>query len=207
MVFGVAKKTRLINVKVFRDDGVGSVGSVLHGLDFIHEAKKILPDVPMVANMSFGTPVKLISFHHAIEALFEKNVIMVASAGNEWDNACNKAPGSYREVITAAATDSDDACTAYTNVGTCVNLFAPGSSVSSTYNRDKWDQATFSGTSASSAHVAGVVALLLEKDPNMTHDQIMEALLDAGEKDVVQNIPEETNTPNVLLNMVGLSSM
>jgi serine protease len=153
--------------------------------------------------MSFGTPVKLVSFHHAIEALHQKNVIMVSSAGNDWDNACNKAPAFYKEVITAAATDSEDACTGYTNMGTCVNLFAPGSSVSSTYNRDKWDQVTFSGTSASSAHVAGVVALLLEMDPHMNQDEIMEVLLAVGEKDAVQSIPEETKTPNVLLNIAS----
>ena len=110
---GVAKDVELVSVKVFTDDGRGSVGSVLAGLEFVLKAKLFYPEKPMVANLSFGTPVlksqqssQQSSLALALSVLVHAGVTVTASAGNEAGSisACDKSPAGLDDVITVAAT-------------------------------------------------------------------------------------------------------
>lgn len=198
---GVAKDVALVSVKVFTADGRGTVGSVLAGLNYILQQKETKSNTAMVANLSFGTPVGINIFRKVLEALIAKNVVVTASAGNDASDACKKFPGSIDGVLTIGASTVNDEVAKFTNVGPCLDLFAPGDRITSAWRSANFDRATLSGTSQSSAFAAGVAALVLELDPTMEPSGVKDFLYESAEADALSGIPEGTKTLNLLLNM------
>jgi subtilisin family serine protease len=121
--FGVAKEADLVAVKVLGSDGTGTFGGVVASINFVAEEKKKYPNQPMVVNMSLGGP-RSTTINRAVAAAVALNVTVVASAGNEGFNACNKSPASSNSSITIAASGFDDTQEYYSNYGECVDLFA-----------------------------------------------------------------------------------
>ena len=201
---GVAKDVALVSVKVFTADGRGSVGSVLAGLNYMLQEKDVTSDVAMVANLSFGTPVGIDIFRKVVESLISKNVTVTASAGNEASDACKKFPGSIDGVLTIGASTVNDEVAKFSNIGPCLDLFAPGDRITSAWRSANFDRATLSGTSQSSAFAAGVAALILELDPTMKPSEVKDFLYESAETDSLLGIPDGTKTLNLLLNMGGL---
>ena len=194
----------MVSVKVFTADGRGSVGSVLAGLNYMLQEIETKRDVAMVANLSFGTPVGINIFRIVLEALISKNVTVTASAGNEASDACRKLPGSIDGVLTIGASTVNDEVAKFSNMGPCIDLFAPGDRITSAWRSANFDRATLSGTSQSSAFAAGVAALLLELDPSMEPFKVKDFLYDSAETDSLSGILDSANTLNLLLNMGGL---
>ena len=188
-------------MKVFTADGRGSVGSVLAGLNYILQERETKTNDAMVANLSFGTPIGIHIFRHVVEALISKGVTVTASAGNEASDACKKLPGSIDGVLTVGASTVNDEIAKFTNTGPCLDLFAPGDRITSAWRSANFDRATLSGTSQSSAFAAGVVALILELDPNMQPSMLKDFLFENAETDTLSGIQEGTQTLNRLLNM------
>ena len=191
----------MISIKVFTAEGAGSAASVLSGLDFVQKAKLLYPGRPMVATLSFGTPVHLQSLHAAVAAVVKVGIIVTASAGNDARNACHKSPASMEEVITVAASTYDDGLAPFSNIGPCTDIFAPGDRITSAWRRNNFDRATISGTSAGAAHAAGVTALALEKYPRMQAAEMKANMQEFSEHNAVHGIPDGTETPNLMLNM------
>ena len=127
----------MVSVKVFTADGRGSVGSVLAGLNYMLQEIETKRDVAMVANLSFGTPVGINIFRIVLEALISKNVTVTASAGNEASDACRKLPGSIDGVLTIGASTVNDEVAKFSNMGPCIDLFAPGDQITSAWRRDR----------------------------------------------------------------------
>lgn len=203
----------LVSVKVFTADGRGSVGSVLAGLEFVLKAKLFYPEKPMVANLSFGTPaVKSSSssqpsaLAQALSALVQAGVTVTASAGNDaGGSACDTSPAGSDDVITVGATNVNDQVAPYSNLGPCVDLFAPGDRITSAWRNSNFDRAVISGTSAAAAFAAGVVALLMERYPKSSPTQVKAYLQEFGEPDAIDGIPSGSDTVNLLLNMGALA--
>jgi subtilisin family serine protease len=195
----------LVSVKVFTADGRGSVGSVLAGLDYIIRSKEAIPDDIMVANLSLGTPVRLHIFQKVVARLVELGVPVIASAGNDAGDACTKYPSGMNEVFTVAASNVNDEVPRYTNLGPCVDIFAPGDRITSAWRDSNIDRATLSGTSQAAAFVTGAIALVLEMDPEMSPEQIKLFLQDFAAVDVLTGIPVDRPTLNLMLNMAELS--
>ena len=158
--WGVAKGVSLIPVRVLDCAGSGSWSGVIAGIDWV--AGSTLR--PAVANMSLGGGVSS-SVNAAVAGAVSKGVTMVVAAGNNGANACNYSPASEPSAITVGASDSSDARASYSNYGTCVDLFAPGTNITSTWNTSATGANTISGTSMASPHVAGVAALALAANP------------------------------------------
>ena len=194
----------LVSVKVFTADGRGSVGSVLAGLNYLLQKREVSVEDAMVANLSFGTPVGIHIFRKVLESLISKNVTVTASAGNDASDACRKLPGAIEGVVTIGASTIDDEVANFTNVGACVDLFAPGHRVTSAWRNSNTDRTTLSGTSQSSAFAAGVVALVLELDPTMIPADVKDFLNYSAERDALLGIPDGSDKLNLLLNMGGL---
>jgi subtilisin family serine protease len=121
--FGVAKEADLVAVKVLGSDGTGTLSGVVACINFVTDEKKKYPNKPMVANMSLGGP-KSTTTNRAVASAVAMNVTVVASAGNEGFNACNKSPASSDSSITIASSGFDDTQEHYSNYGACVDLFA-----------------------------------------------------------------------------------
>lgn len=149
--FGVAKGVTLHPVRVLRD-GSGADSDVIEGIDWVtaHVAQH---GWPAVANMNLGgSPAPALDL--ALRRSIEAGVVHVVAFGNSAGNACDGSPSRVLQALGAGATDSRDHRAAYSNMGPCVDVFAPGHKILSA--RRKGGSTTLSGTSMASPHVAGV---------------------------------------------------
>ncbi|TGJ82678.1 hypothetical protein E0Z10_g6089 [Xylaria hypoxylon] len=160
--FGVAKNVKLIGVKVLDADGGGTNADVLDGLNFVESdvGTKNLKG-KAVMNMSLGGGQSR-AINNAIAALAAAGVVPVVAAGNEAQDAANTSPASAPDAITVGALDAlNDQRASFSNFGDVVDIYAPGVNVLSVGIKSDSDQATLSGTSMASPHVAGLAAYLM----------------------------------------------
>jgi subtilisin family serine protease len=191
--FGVAKAVRLIPVRVLACNGSGSTSGIIAGLDFVAQNHS----GPSVANLSLGGGASA-ALDAAINRVVASGVTVAVAAGNERQNACNVSPARAPAALTVGATTrTDTRDTSYSNFGSCVDLFAPGTGIRSSVSSSDSATAVFSGTSMASPHVAGVVAAYLQGHPNDTPAQVAAAIVGSATTGVVANAG--TNSPNRLL--------
>ena len=154
--WGVAKAVSLIPVRVLDCNGSGTTSGVIAGIDWA--ANSTLR--PAAANLSLGGGFST-ALNAAVAGAVGKGITMVVAAGNSSADACNSSPASEPSAITVGATTSSDAMASYSNYGTCVKIFAPGSSITSAWNTSATANNTISGTSMATPHVTGAAVLAL----------------------------------------------
>lgn len=198
--YGVAKDASLVAVRVLDCGGSGTYDGVIAGIDWVtadHAAGE-----PAVANMSLGGGFSQ-AVNDAVAAAVADGVTFALAAGNDYAaDACEGSPGSTPEAITVGATEDTDARATYSNIGTCVDIFAPGTDITSAWYTGDTDENTISGTSMATPHVAGAAALVLGDNPAATPAEVGDALTDGALTDVVTD--PGTGSPNLLLNVSGL---
>jgi subtilisin family serine protease len=189
--YGVAKSANLHPVRVLNCQGSGTSTQVLAGINWVttNHVK------PAVASMSLGGG-KYIPENQAVERSIAAGVTYVVAAGNENQDACNVSPASTAAAITVGATEKTDARASYSNWGTCLSLFAPGSGILSSYFSSDTATATLSGTSMATPHVSGVAALYLSQNPTATPAQVKSALLSGG---TPNKVTDPKGSSNILL--------
>ena len=192
--YGIAKSATLIPVRVLGCTGSGTTSGVIAGLDWIvghHVAGKTA-----VANMSLGGGVSA-ALDTAVQNVISDGVVMAVAAGNDGLNACNYSPARAANAITVGSTTNTDARSSFSNTGTCVDIFAPGSSITSAWIGGTTATTSISGTSMASPHVAGVAAVLLGRFPTSTTAEIASMLRTSATPNVVTSAG--TGSPNYLL--------
>lgn len=157
--YGVAKASTLHSVRVLDCSGSGPVSGVIAGIDWVTKNKI----KPAVANMSIGANLSK-ALNDAVTRSITSGVVFVVAAGNEGKDACTMSPASTPLALTVGASNSSDRRLSYSNFGRCVDIFAPGDSIISAYISSNTATGIGGGTSLSSAHVAGVAALYLQKN-------------------------------------------
>jgi subtilisin family serine protease len=191
--YGIAKAVSLVPVRVLDCDGSGNTSTVIAGLDWVianHTARS-------VANLSLSGPANQ-ALDDAITATVTEGVTVGVAAGNNADDACQYSPARAPSAITVGATDiTDSRDTGYSDYGTCVDLFAPGTDVTSAWYTSNTAAVTISGTSMATPHVVGVAALYLQAHPSATPAEVTAGIVDASTKNVVTN--RGTGSPNRLL--------
>jgi subtilisin family serine protease len=190
--WGVAKGVNLFAVRVLGCAGSGTISGVVAGIDWVtanHAG-------PSVANMSLGGGVST-TLDAAVQASIASGVTYAIAAGNDAADACNYSPARTPEAITVGATTSADLTASFSNQGTCVDVFAPGASITSSWNTDDTAVNTISGTSMATPHVAGAVALYLEANPSATPADVAQSLTANATPGAIGGVA--TGTPNLLL--------
>ncbi len=193
---GVAKGAQVRSVKVLDCSGAGTLSSLLAGVDFVASAAQ----GPSVAVMSwsYGPSDVLLT---AVAALVDRGVFVASSAGNTGDDDCGVAPRGADGVLVVANSTIDDRRNPTSSTGDCVDLYAPGTSIVSSVPGG--GTASYTGTSMSAPHAAGVAALYKQTFGDATSAMVERWIVANATPGVIAD-GDEGGTPNLLLSTGGL---
>lgn len=192
--YGLAKNVSLVAVRVLDCSGAGSASTAIAGLDWVTQNHV----GPSVANLSFTGPMSS-TLNQAVANAIAAGVTVIASAGDNGipPDACQYSPASAPGAITVGAMRQTDIMAGFSNYGSCVDLFAPGFSITS----DWWtgDNIVWSldGTSSAAAHVSGAAAIYLSMNPSATPSQVASAIIGSATTGALGQLG--ANSPNLLL--------
>ena len=190
--YGIAKGATLVTVRVLDCGGLGLTSWVVAGINFV--TKNAIK--PAVVNMSLGGGLSG-ALNQAVTKSIAAGVTYSIAAGNSNADACQVSPASTATALTVGATDIADARASFSNLGSCVDLFAPGVSIISDYRTNDSATNVLSGTSMAAPHVTGTGALYLQNNPAATPANVAHALLTTATTGVVGN--PGAGSPNRLL--------
>lgn len=188
--WGVAKSAVIVPIRVLGCNGSGTNAGVIAGMDWV-TANHVKP---AVANMSLGGGASTTT-DNAVTRMRNAGVTVVVAAGNENQSACNVSPGRSSSAITVGSTTSSDSRSSFSNWGSCVDIMAPGSSITAPWYTSNTATNTISGTSMASPHVAGIAALYLAANPNASPTQVENAILNNAS---VNKLSSLNGSPNLL---------
>ena len=187
--YGVAKSVQIVPVQVLDCSGSGWDSDVIAGMDWV--VSHHVAGVKAVANVSLGGGYSY-ALNAAVQRMVDDGIVVVVAAGNDTMNACSYSPASAPAAITVGASTSNDYRAYFSNYGSCLDIFAPGQSITSTVMGSS--SATWSGTSMASPHVAGAAAILWSLHPEWTASEVSSSLIAAAIPDTVQNAGSESPT-------------
>ena len=189
---GIAKNVTIHPVRVFDCAGGASFSIIISAINWVINNLQL----PAVTNMSLGGG-RSTTIDTAVNNLINSGATVAVAAGNNGSNACAGSPARVANAITVASSTSTDQRSSFSNIGQCVDLFAPGSAIPSTWWTSDTATMILSGTSMSSPHVAGVAALYLQQNPTASPAQVANAIVSDSTANVVANAG--VGTPNRLL--------
>ncbi|MER6958306.1 S8 family peptidase [Streptomyces sp. NPDC000618] len=193
--YGIAKKANIVAVRVLDNSGSGTTAGVIAGINWVtanHSG-------PSVANMSLGGGAST-TLDTAVANSIASGVTYAVAAGNSAANASSYSPARVASAITVGATTSTDAKASYSNYGSVLDIFAPGSSITAGWYTSDTATNTISGTSMATPHVAGAAAVYLAGHTSATPAQVATALTGGATTGVVTSAG--TGSPNRLLKIV-----
>ncbi|XP_077998763.1 aqualysin-1-like [Glandiceps talaboti] len=193
-LYGVAKQVALWNVRVLDCQGYGVTDDLIFAMDYVVENGEL----PAVISMSLGgsrNPV----IDDAVGRLVDAGFFYVTSGGNLDDDACLQSPQGAPKAFSVGSTTQTDSRSSFSNWGPCIDIYAPGSFIKSTYYTSPTATAILSGTSMACPHVAGAGAVQLNLKPDATPDEIGARLQGDATPDRIQDAKEAEGTPNLLL--------
>ncbi|MFD9317562.1 S8 family peptidase [Streptomyces sp. NPDC060053] len=193
--YGVAKKAKIVAVRVLDNAGSGTTAGVIAGIDWVTNNHS----GPSVANLSLGGGAST-TLDTAVRNSIASGVTYAVAAGNSSANASSYSPARVTQAITVGATTSADARASYSNYGSVLDIFAPGSSITAGWYTSDTATNTISGTSMATPHVAGAAAVYLAGHTSATPAQVATALVNGATSNVVTG--PGTGSPNKLLKIV-----
>jgi serine protease len=191
--YGVAKEVNLIAVKVLADNGGGSTSGVIDGINWV-AGRAGTTGKKSVANLSLGSSFSQAT-NNAAKAAFNSGVTMIVAAGNDNSDACGYSPASEPSSITVAASDIFNVRASYSNYGSCVDIFGPGSSITSAWIGSRSATNTISGTSMAAPQVCGTAAKYLSDDKGLTPTALTNKILSTASKNEISNV---MGSPNLM---------
>lgn len=195
--YGVAKKAKVVAVRVLDNNGSGTTAGVIAGIDWV--TSNHAAGAPAVANMSLGGGAST-SLDNAVKNSIADGVSYAVAAGNEGVNASSSSPARVPAAITVGATSSTDAKASWSNYGSVLDIFAPGVSIKAGWNTGDTATNTISGTSMATPHVAGAAAVYLAGHSSATPSQVASALVNGSTPGKVTS--PGSGSPNKLLKIV-----
>lgn len=206
--FGVAQNANIIAVKVLGDDGTGSSSNTIAGMNWVlnnHEKRKSEPGfVGSIMSMSWGLSGTANSVDQAILSALNANIHVSVAAGNDGADACGSTPahlgGANSDVVTVGSVNIKNEVSSFSNIGECVDIFAPGEEIVSAWNVGDNVINFLSGTSMATPQNSGVMAYLMTQDPaafGQNPKALKAELLKIGRQNVITG--SLGGSPNLLL--------
>jgi len=199
---GVARSAGIIAVKVLNNAGSGQYSWIISGINWVLSDGSAVNNQKIISMSLGGTGGE--SMQPAVDAAFRAGIMVVVAAGNSNANACNYTPAKFPNCFTVGSTDRGtsggtqvDIRSSFSNIGTCVDIFAPGSLITSAWYTSDTATNTISGTSMACPHVAGYAAVLRSQHRSLTPDEIQALILEDSHTGSIQNVG--TGSPNKLL--------
>ncbi|MEU6824639.1 S8 family peptidase [Streptomyces atriruber] len=196
--YGVAKKAKIVAVRVLDNNGSGTTAGVVAGIDWV--TSNHAAGAPAVANMSLGGGAST-TLDNAVKKSISDGVTYAVAAGNDNANAANTSPARVPTAITVGATSNTDARASFSNYGSVLDIFAPGVNIKAGWNTSDTATNTISGTSMATPHVAGAAAVYLAGHTSATPAQVSSALTNGATPNVVTS--PGSGSPNKLLKIVS----
>lgn len=193
---GVAKGVKMHAVRVLDCNGSGTTSGVIAGVDWVTANRQL----PAVANMSLSGGYSA-ALNQAVQASIAAGVTYVVAAGNAASDACYYSPASASSALTVGATGAGDEQSSYSNFGSCLDLYAPGTNIVSTHSADPDGLVKASGTSMASPHVAGAAALYLQANPDASPAAVSASILYNATGGAISQ--RGAGSPNKLLRVNG----
>jgi len=191
--FGVASTASLHAVKTLSDRGSGARSWQMAAIDWVtaNGAR------PAVISMSLGGSGSDPAYTTSIGAATNAGVVVVVAAGNSNSDACNFSPAFVATAITVGSSTSTDARSSFSNYGSCVEIWAPGSSIVSAAVSSDTGSRSLSGTSMACPHVSGAAALILAANPSMKPSAVLQEMYDNGIENALTGL-RSTDTNSLL---------
>jgi subtilisin family serine protease len=190
-LYGVAKKANIVAVKVLGDNGQGTNSGVIAGVDYVVEQHQSKGKKPSTANLSLGGSFSS-ALNAAITSAVSFGISFVVAAGNNDYDACQYSPASADGAITVGATNiavvegkEIDIRSVFSNYGSCVDVFAPGTLIKAAWIGSETAFNIISGTSMASPHVCGIATLILGDQPNNTPKQVLDLIVSTSNKKLI----------------------
>jgi len=195
---GIASEARIHSVRVLNAQGSGTTSGIIDGIKWVqtHQTANACD----IASMSLGGSFSA-SLNDAVLAATKAGVIVVVAAGNSGVDCVGTSPASADGVFTVAASDQNDNPASFTNFGSCVETFAPGVSIKSSYYTSTTAYATMSGTSMATPLTAGSVALYCQHYAKYKPIEVEQAFASYATKGVIKLTTKQSQagTPNVMV--------
>ncbi len=194
--FGVAPLSSVVPVRVVGCDGMGTLSALLEGLTWI-AADVDSRDSNAVVNISLGISAvgndeNLEVIDQAIDAIYALGIPVVVSAGNGSTSACSSSPARVADALTVAASDSLDATSSFSNYGSCIDVYAPGTLIPGAHYVDDQSTSLMSGTSMAAPAVAGYSAVIKGMFPTITPASVASLILETATAGVLSDVPSAT---------------
>jgi len=201
--FGVAKRVNLYSARGLDCTGSGAIGGIIKLIDFIiHRQRVNESGRPAVISESIGIKVSP-ALDAAVKRATDAGIVVVSSAGNQFDDSCKHSPAHARVGISVGSSDQKDSIPPFSNTGACTDIFAPGTEVLSASDECDTCTAVRTGTSMSCPHAAGYAAILKSLHPHLSPAEVKQRMLQQSTKGILKmsRIPQHlaVKTANRLL--------
>ncbi|CAG8583343.1 6052_t:CDS:2 [Acaulospora morrowiae] len=195
--YGVAKKVNLFAIKALNSQGGGDMSTFINSLTYVLGLHQKSTNKNTIVNLSIGTASSP-ALKATVESLINSGIHVVAAAGNGYGaDACSYTPSNVANAVVVGSTEINDIVSDFSNRGSCITLFAPGRNVVSDGPNGKTSTLTESGTSQSTPHAAGAIALVISKSGNKTPKAMKDYLIQLSTKNVIKGL--DSKSPNRLL--------
>ena len=195
--FGVAKKANIIAVQVLDKDGSGPVSSLMAGIQWVitnsqKTGRRSVINLSIDANGVVDSLTDMIT-----NAVSVYNIAFAVAAGNDGVDACTASPSNSKSAVVVGSINSNLQLSDFSNHHSCVDIYAPGENIVSSWHDSATGTHKLSGTSQASPHVAGQLAVLISMNHRLKVLSIYQILVQIAQKGVVKGL--DTDDYNLLL--------